>query len=353
MPGSIFYIMYNEKLFNQFCKERNIKESTRKGYQSAIQHYVKVQKQSLEYLIDEALSEEEDKIPLKDRKLKHRLIQFRNYLFDSKMSPNTLKTYLQKVKTIYSHFEVTIPRLPEAKYGVDYEINYLDLPGKFHIRQALEISSIDLKAVILFMSSSGTAKAETLSLTVGDFINGCQDYHHGGSLEYILDTLAGKKNVVPTFYLKRIKTNKYYYTFCSPEATSYICKYLKTRKELELSDKLFDFSPSKLLLRFQEINDKMGWGFKGNYRFFRSHTLRKYHASNIGLTAEYIDSLQGRSKNVIHETYIKTNPKKLKEIYMSVMDNVMINTPNEADVVNQEFTIVVNVFLSGKEYNII
>ena len=345
--------MYNEKLFNQFCKERHIKESTKKGYQSAIQHYTNVQKQSLEYLIKEALTEEENKIPLKDRKLKQRLIKYRNYLFDSKMSPNTLKTYLQKIKTVYNHFEVTIPNLPVAKYDSEYEINYLDLPGKLHIRQALDISSIDLKAVILFMSSSGTAKAETLSLTVGDFVGGCQDYHHGGSLEYILDTIANKKNVVPTFYLKRIKTDKYYYTFCSPEATSCICKYLKTRDELKLSDKLFDFSPSKLLLRFQEVNDKMGWGFKGNYRFFRSHTLRKYHASNIGLTAEYIDALQGRSKNVIHETYIKTNPRKLKEIYMSVMENVMINVRGESDVVNQEFTIVVNVFLSGKEYNII
>ena len=346
--------MYNEELFTKFCKERNIRESTRKGYQSAIQHYLQVQKQSLEYLIEEALHEEEEKIALKDRKLKKRLIKFRNFLFDSKMSPNTLKTYLQKIKTVYTHFEVTIPNLPSAKYDdSDYEINYFDLPGKIHIRQALEIASIDLMAVILFMSSSGTAKAETLSLTVEQFIQGTQDYHNGGSLEYILDTLTNKKNVVPSFYLKRIKTSKYYYTFCSPEASTYIVKYLKTRKNLKLSDKLFDFTPSKLLLRFQEINDKMGWGFKGKYRFFRSHTLRKFHASNIGLTAEYIDSLQGRSKNVIHETYIKTNPKKLKDIYMSVMDNVMINTSNQPDTVNQEFTIVVNVFLSGKEYNII
>lgn len=345
--------MYTGKLFNKFCKERHIKESTQKGYQSAIQHYLKVQNQTLEYLIEEALYEEEDKIALKDRKLKKRLIKFRNYLFDSKMSPNTLRTYLQKIRTVYGHFEVTIPNLPSAKYDSDYEINYLDLPGKFHIRQALDISDVSLKAVILFMSSSGTAKAETLSLSVEQFINGTQDYHHGGSLDYILDTLSNKKNVVPTFYLKRIKTDKYYYTFCSPEASTYIVRYLKTRKDLKLSDKLFDFSPSKLLLRFQEINDRMGWGFKGKYRFFRSHTLRKFHASNIGLTAEYIDSLQGRSKNVVHETYIKTNPKKLKEIYMSVMENVMVNSISEPEVVNQEFTIVVNVFLSGKELNII
>ena len=122
---------------------------------------------------------------------------------------------------------------------------------------------------------------------------------------------------------------------------------------MKLDDPLFNFTPSTLLTRFQEINDQLGWGFKGRYRYFRSHTLRKFHASNIGLSAEYIDSLQGRSKNEIHETYIKTNPDRLKDIYKSAMHNVMIyNKPSEEHVV-QEFTIVINVFLSGKEYNII
>jgi len=36
----------------------------------------------------------------------------------------------------------------------------------------------------------------------------------------------------------------------------------------------------------------MGWGFKGKYRFFRAHTHRKFHTSNIGLATEYIDELQ-------------------------------------------------------------
>ena len=97
----------------------------------------------------------------------------------------------------------------------------------------------------------------------------------------------------------------------------------------------------------------MDWGFKGKYRFFRSHTLRKFHASNIGLSVEYIDSLQGRSKNEVHETYIKTNPKKLKDIYKSAMKNVMIYENRNKEIKKQEFTIVVNVFLSGKEINII
>ena len=281
-------------------------------------------------------------------------MEYRNFLFKSKNTPNTIKTYFTKIKTFYSHFEIEIPNLPDARYDTEYEINYLDLPTKDHIRQVLDIVSIDFKSIILFMSSSGTARAEALSLTVGQFVDATSDSHHGGSLNSILDELSRKNDVIPTFYLRRIKTDKFYYTFCTPEATKYIVKYLKTRKNLTLEDKLFNFTSSALLTKFQEVNDIMGWGFKGKYRFFRSHTLRKFHASNIGLSAEYVDALQGRSKSEVHETYIKTNPEKLKAIYASAMKNVMVNYASEEEKINnQEFTIVINIFLAGKEYNII
>jgi len=344
--------MYSNDLFEKFCKDRNIKSSTQKGYESALNCYETFHNDSIQNLFDEARYEENERIPLKDRKIKKRLTDFRSYLLNSQLSPNTSKTYFSKIKTFYLHFEFELPHLQQAKYNKNYETNYLDLPTRQHIHEALLISPIDVKAVILFMSSSGTAMAETLSLTVNHFVIASKEYHNGGSIDAILETLDKKNNVVPTFYLKRIKTNKYYYTFCSPEASSYIVKYLKTRKDLKLEDSLFDFSYSQLFSKFQEINDKMKWGFKGKYRFFRSHTLRKFHASNIGLSAEYIDALQGRSKNEIHETYIKTNPSKLKEIYMSVMKNVLIFENGDNLVKKQEFNIIINVFLSGKEYNI-
>ena len=342
----------NSELFKNFCIERNIKKSTINGYESALKLYENFHNEDIENLFKEARYEENERIPLKDRKIKTRLVDFRIFLIESDLAPSTSRTYFAKVKSFYQHFEVELPRLQQAKYDKIYETNYLDLPTKRHIYEAVEISSIDLKAVILFMSSSGTAKAETLSMTVEDFINATNDYHHGGSLEYILDTLTKKDNIIPTFYLKRIKTDKYYYTFCSPEASAYIVKYLKTRQNLKLTDQLFEFSSSSLINHFQEINDNMNWGFKGKYRFFRTHTLRKFHASNIGLAAEYVDALQGRSKNEVHETYIKTNPKRLKEIYAKAVKNVMIFEDKKEEVI-QGFTIVINVFLSGKEYNII
>ena len=345
--------MYKSDIFFKFCNNRNIKDSTMKGYESALKKYSNFCKKSIDELLDEALKEELDVFPLKNRKIRERLIDFRGYLLKSNLSSNTVKTYFSKIKTFYQHFGVEVPLLPNAKYEKTYETNYLDLPSKDHIKQVLNIVSLDFKAIILFMISSGTAKAEVLSLTVRQFVEGTRDYHNGGSLDEILNSLDGRKDIVPTFYLRRIKTDKFYYTFCSPEASFYMVSYLKLRPGLSLDDPLFDISDSLLLSKFQDINDRLGWGFKGHYRFFRSHALRKFHASNIGLVAEYIDSLQGRSKDEVHETYIKTNPEKLKEIYMSAMKNVMVfDTEDLKNEIKQDFTIVVNVFLSGKEYNI-
>ena len=343
--------MYGNELFKKFCKERNIKKSTVEGYNVVLNHYADFHGENINALFKEAYDDEKNKIPLKDRRIKNRLLDFRNHII-SILSSSTAKTYFTKVKTFYMHFGIEIPYLPTVQYDRDYETSYFDLPTKKHIHDALEIVSVDLKAVILFMSSSGTAKAETLSLSVGDFIHATVEYHDGGHIKDVLDQLEMRSDVVPTFYLKRIKTGKYYYTFCSPEATDMIVKYLKIRGNLKTDDRLFDFSDAALLNRFKEINDSMGWGCKGRYRFFRTHALRKFHASNIGLNAEYIDALQGRSKNRVHETYIKINPDKLKEVYKSAMHNVMIGETKHGHVEKQEFNIIINVFLSGKEYNI-
>jgi integrase len=253
---------------------------------------------NLQELINEAYFEENQGIPLKDRNIKRHLIGFRNFLLQN-LSPGAAKTYFAKVKTFYNHFEVQLPYLPSAKYGVDYEIYYNDLPTNEHIKNALSISTCGMRAIILFMATSGTAMAETLSLTINDFIKATKGYHDNNSLEDILNTLINQEDIVPTWYLKRIKTDKYYYTFNHPIATNEIVKYLKSRVIFDLNEKLFPFLPSLVLDRFQKINDYFGWGRKGKYRFFRSHTLRKFHAST--LVKCRMLTYSGRSRNIVHE----------------------------------------------------
>ena len=345
--------MKDNKHLLKFSKDRNIKNSTMKGYISTLKRYTSFHNMTIDELLNEAYADEEKRILLKNRRIKNRLLDYRTHLISLDMSHNTVKTYFSKLITFYLHFEIEIPKLPDLKYNKNYETNYFDLPTKKHIMEALNYVSLGFQALILFMSSSGTAKAETLSLTVNDFIIGTSEYYKSTDLMDILEELDLRDDIVPTLYLRRIKTDKYYYTFCSTEASKYIIRYLKTRQNLSLNDKLFPYSSSLVITKFQYINDKMNWGFKGKYRFFRTHTLRKFHASNIKLSAEYIDALLGRSKNTVHETYIKTNPKELKEIYVKSMKNILIlEEETKTREIKEDIHITINIFLSDTSYNI-
>ena len=127
---------------------------------------------------------------------------------------------------------------------------------------------------------------------------------------------------------------------------------LKNKEEVNPTDALFDLTWRQISERLRVINDKLNFGFKGNSRFLRSHTLRKFHASNIGLSEEHIDQLQGRSKDSVHATYIKTNPHALKKIYINAMENVTINTEQDTTIVNEEYHIHINIMLMGTDFNL-
>ena len=354
-------MMMSEELLKRFCSNRNIKYSTLKSYRSAIAKYEFFHDMDMGSLMDEAIVEEDEGISLKNRKIKGRLLDFRSFLLDSGLAISTVRTYFSRIKTFYRHFEIELPYLNDIKFDEEYLSSYYDLPTRGDIRKVCSISSNAFRALVLFISSSGCAKAETLSLTVGDFVKASDEYHDGGSIDDVLNCLIGRRDIVPAFYLKRIKTNKFYYAFCSPEASHHIVKYLISRKGLSLDDRLFDFTDSSLIYSFKKVNDKLNMGFVGRYRFFRSHALRKFHASNIGLSADIVDELQGRGKTRVREAYMKTNPIKLKEIYMGAMHNVMVfddwieECEKEDDCViieNQVINVIINFTLDGMDYRV-
>ena len=336
-----YFDLKSQKMLDKMMKERNCRDSTAKGYMSTIKMYTEFNQMQLYELIDEALKEQDAHIPLRETKLKQRLLDYRNYLMNiPEFSQKTAKTYFSKMLTVYRHFECEIPIIPMAQYKQEYVTTYSDLPTLNNLRQILEVSSVDLRAVICFQASSGSAKAEALQITVRQFFQGVQEYHDvlfnedEETLEKILNILEHKlaeyELIVPTFYLERIKTKKFYYTFCSPEACKWIVMDLKNRigktnVQEFLNSQLFDFTGSLLLTRYQSINDYFNWGNMGKFRFFRSHVLRKWNASNIQMTTEDIDNIQGRAKDVVHQAYIKVKPERLKKTYMEHMWRVCIS----------------------------
>lgn len=223
-------MMISEELLKRFCSNRNIKCSTLKSYRSAIAKYEFFHDMAMGSLMDEAIVEEDEGISLKNRKIKSRLLDFRSFLLDSGLAISTVRTYFSRIKTFYRYFEIELPYLNDIKFDEEYLSSYYDLPARGDIMNVCSISSNAFRALVLFISSSGCAKAETLSLTVGDFVKASDEYHDGGSIDDVLNCLIGRRDIVPAFYLKRIKTNKFYYAFCSPEASHHIVKYLISRK---------------------------------------------------------------------------------------------------------------------------
>jgi integrase len=199
------------------------------------------------------------------------------------------------------------------------------------IREAFKISSPLMKAIILFSCSSGCARAEALSLTIQDYIDAVSEYIPRRRMDIfeVIDFLNEKDDVVPTFNLRRKKTNKYYITYCSPEAVNAINAYILTRTDSVKNDSpLFDVSPTHLGRSFQKINDTLNLGNVGKYARFRSHMLRKFHASalyNDGMSIDKVNDLQGKAKNVTDSVYFMTNPEELKYEYIRHLPAVTIN----------------------------
>lgn len=321
----------SKELLNRFFQERNIKISTQKGYIASMGRWFNyVDYNDLQENIDAYIEEEDNRVPARERRIKKEMLGFREHLINDKgiKSARSVRSYFSKVGTVFRHFGLEIPSLPQVKMDKGYISNYNDLPTHEMLRNACEQSPVDLKAIILFMSSSGSAKAETLSITVGMFLEGCADYLEekptAKNIPETIKALSDRHDIVPLIYLRRIKTDKWYYTCCSPEASYIIIEALKIRKNLQWNDKLFDYTQSLLLTKFQEINDNNNWGYVGAYRRFRSHALRKFMASNIGLPRDQVDSFQGRAKDMIQEAYFKQDPQSLKKIYLNNMNRIMI-----------------------------
>ena len=322
----------DQQLINQLVTERNLKQGAYRRFKSPVTKYLQFHKNkyTMTQLVNQAREEQDTGINPQKTKLYTYLTEFRIYL-NEQISPRTVQNYMIQIREIYRHYDIILPELKPFKLHEPPQVTYEDIPTKQEIRQACTISPTDMEALILFQSSSGTTLHESTTITIDMFFKACkeyEDYDPNCNISFHLTKLRKHEDIIPLFYLERVKTNKYYYTCCSPEATKSIINYLQFRLDnqetLSLDSKIFPISKSKYTYKYSLLNEKLGLGFVGNYGKFRSHALRKFHASNIGCSVELIDELQGRGKSIIHEAYIKDRPTKIKHEYMKHMNNILI-----------------------------
>ena len=322
------YSPRNDPFFQRFTKERNLQKSSQGGFMSSLKHYIpRYGFKNMEEMIEEAREDERNRIPAKEARIHEHLTDYLIFLRQASFlhTDSAINTYYQKIETVYRHYDITIPPRPPLKNKQEYHVDYYDLPSIDMIQIAIAQSNPAMASLIYFMSSSGSAMAETLSITVGMFIEGLRDYTDKTSPRDVLKELQGRRDVVPLIKLTRLKTNVPYHTCCSSEATYYIINYLVDEKRYNADDPLWDMTRSYVGTYFQKLNDKNNWGRVGRYRRFRSHMLRKFHASNLGASFDLINTLEGRSNGEIYTTYVKLDPHAVKEKYLEYMVNVMIH----------------------------
>lgn len=323
----IITMMTNNDILNEINLYRNWSKGTFKTVKHSVNLYTSFNKLTLEELIFEAESEEEQGILMKKRKIKKRFLNFQVYLINERqLSLSTVKLIISHIKSIYYFYELQVPRLPNITVQNNENIN--DIPNKKHIKEALLISNTKMRAIICFMASSGTARNEAANITIQDFIEATQDYHNSTMLNMVIEELEHQKTVIPTFALTRIKTHKTYYTFCSNEATQLIIQMLKERMKTKMitgEDKLFDIKKESLTINFSRLNDKIGFGFKETRRFFHPHSLRKFFTTqlfNAGMDFVSIEFLLGHSIGKTQEAYFKANPERQKHKYVQYVNKL-------------------------------
>lgn len=348
--------MRNEELLEEFFLVKNHDPKTREIYTRAINKYSKFHGFTMEELIDEAETEEENGVRWKRRTLKKRLLQFRNYLIQN-YKKNTVSTYFTQVIAVYKYFEIEIGDLTKVNprgFHIPGEVTFDELLTHKEISQVLHVAPLWFQAVLIFQISTGCARKETIEMTIGQFKKATYPFHRKNDIIEALLILKDLDNVIPTFKLKREKTNKYYYTFCTPEAVDKIVEYLLTNRvetledgtlkliNLSDDDKLFDKEENYIPVAYYRYNDQFNFGQASDgFNRFRSHMMRKFHSNHLrksGMSESDIDALQGRTKSTTRAAYFLDDPTVLLKKYVEHFPCLLIEkNVNNIDIKSPEY----------------
>ena len=330
-------------ILEQFFTERNSSQSTQVTYTRSCKYYEKLTGHSIKECLDIADDEEYNNIRWKNTQTRQWILTYREWLY-SKYNVSTAQLYLTAILTIYRHFEITIPPLPYfSKKGLRHSapINYDDLPDRELLGEVLQGVSPLVRALILFMSSSGISRIDVLNLTINDYLEATSDYHNADSVKKAIKEMRDT-DIIPTFHLSRQKTGQDYFTFCSHEAVKSINSYLLTRTEILTKERpLFKLHERYINMIFERINSEFQLGKQPNgYNRLTPHMLRKYHASQLaesGMSTDHINLLQGRKlTGIAHEHYIRIKPETIREEYIEALPYLVIEDINQYKTENQQ-----------------
>lgn len=316
--------------------------NTQKSYQQAIKKYEEFHGTSIDDLVCEALDEQTQQVAPHMLKVIDRIEDFQEYLINEDLAHGTIVTSVSKIKSIYHKNRVVLPYItplnPKRTRRRDY-IEFKDILTKDELRCALQHMRPPSVAQAMCMIQGGLSLEECEHLSYRAFIDENYKYHQCDDDKDALEWMADENHpIIWVTKLIRVKTKKPYYAILGAEAVNSIASaklYEFNLPKYNHSDKLLTVSKNSFSRNCRRVNKLCGFGKVAEQSKFRSHMMRKFHATYIGgsalsyeeqsiITNAEIDEMQGRGKTNVQDTYIKTNPIRQKVLYAKVMNNVSL-----------------------------
>ncbi len=343
----------NDPHLIEFLQNLNVRKTTQEIYIKRLKVYCEFTDKTPTQLIEEAEEDEENRIRMKNRRIKKYIVQYLVYLREQNRSPNYITSLISAVKSFYSEYEIELPKTRCNLKQEEQLITTQEIITKKQIQQVLKYCNTKFKAIILLMMSSGMGASEIRHLTFKDFIDSQKiKVKEPFEIDELLEKLESQRNEIGTWSIRRFKTNMPYVTFNSPESTAAIIEYLHYRTEhrspnkhvKNIDDFLFEARGNQMSLRgimayFERLNDRCNFGYLGRQRFFRSHGLRKFFAStlkNHGMDTVDAEWLIGHKLHPVTGTYIKPDIYRLKKDYTDVLPYLSLSDIKTVTIESEE-----------------
>jgi len=317
------FSLEDQRLMNEWFDHIDAKPKTKKLYSIAIKQYIEFNGMGPSELLKEAEDDIRNGVLGRQRKIKHRLMDFKTSLSD--LSDNTVHGYMSAIRSFYESQEIDMPKQKrQKKIPILKENKFLGIE-RSEIKRILKYANVRDKAITLLIASSGSAANELINLTKDDFYNG-------------LDRETG----ICTFHIRREKTGGDYHTYCTPETSGAIQEYLNTRND-DLPW-LFVSAFKKTRETIQMTPDSVGGiyrrlavktGNKGEFGFYnkiRSHNFRKFFKTILmeeGCPRWAAEYMMGH-KEELDARYSSPSGEKMRNTYyLPYINSLMLYNPRK------------------------
>lgn len=348
----------NDEEFKDFLRAKNIKDSTVRSYIIRLRPYCNFHNMQLSELIEEA-EEEQDlgKTKIRRRRVNKRIGEYIDYLESEGKSPQTIRTYFDSIKAIYSFCEIKLGQIGLPK--VDNDKTFDKLITLDDVEVAVKEANTRDRAIILLILSSGLSRKDIRLFTYRDFLKAINSYTHTStylSIDEVVEIIEKEESVIPTWRGRRRKNNIPYITFSSPESTRAILSYLKFRQGTP-HDVTSEDSPLFSLIHnmegtflsekgygriFTTLNNRLSFGYKPNgFIRFSSHELRRIFATQCeiaGVRHLSSERFLGHKIDNVTGAYYKVDEDTLRNEYLKVLPYITFDKVKRIKVEDLEVT---------------